>query len=95
MCVPREGYGAYNYQAGTNRRQRCMKMATFTQCHTGVLHFFSPNWRNTHSFEKYVRIKIVDHKILILMSKLSPKLDEINASYPCKYNLILRDFHIF
>ncbi len=36
-------------------------------------------------FEKYVRIKIEDHKILVLMSKLSQKLDKINVSYPCKY----------
>ncbi len=38
-----------------------------------------------HFFEKYVRIKIENHKILILLSKLSLKLDKINASYPCKY----------
>ncbi len=30
-------------------------------------------------FEKYVRIKIEYHKILILMIKLSQKLDEINV----------------
>ncbi len=29
-------------------------------------------------FEKYARIKIEDHKILVLMSVRSPKLDEIN-----------------
>ncbi len=38
-----------------------------------------------HSFKKYVRIKIENQKILVLMSKLSPKLDQVNASYPCKY----------
>ncbi len=38
-----------------------------------------------HFFEKYVIIKIENQKILILRSELSPKLDEINASYPCKY----------
>ncbi len=34
-----------------------------------------------HFFEKYVRIKIEDHKILILRSKVSPKLDEVNTNY--------------
>ncbi len=38
-----------------------------------------------HFFEKYIRIKIENHKILVLISKLSPKLDEVNASYPCEY----------
>ncbi len=42
-----------------------------------------------HFFAKYVRIKIEYHTILVLMNKLSPKLDEINASYACKYNSIL------
>ncbi len=42
----------------------------------------------THFFEKYVRIKIEDHKILALMKKLSLTLDEINTSYVCKYNSI-------
>ncbi len=42
-----------------------------------------------HFFEKCIRIKIEDHKILVLMNKRSPKLDEINASYACKYNSIL------
>ncbi len=37
-----------------------------------------------HFFKKYVRIKIKDYKILIRMSKLSPKLDEVNVSYACK-----------
>ncbi len=46
-------------------------------------------------FEKYIRIKIEDHKILVLISKVSPKSDEVNASYLQKYNLILSDFHIF
>ncbi len=63
----------------------------------GVLHFFlsffSANAINTPSFEKYVRIKIEDYKILILMSKLSPKLDKM--SYPCKYSSILWDFYVF
>ncbi len=39
--------------------------------------------------EQYVRMKIEDHKILLLMNKLSPNLDEINASYVCKYNSVL------
>ncbi len=60
-----------------------------TQCLMGVLYFFSANVKNTYSFEKYVRVKIEDHKILVLMSKLSPKFDEVNASYPCKYNSVL------
>ncbi len=51
----------------------------------GVSHFFSANSRNTHFLEKYVRIKIEEYKILVLTSKLSQKLDEINVSYPCKY----------
>ncbi len=45
--------------------------------------------------EKYVRIKIGDHKILVLMSQLSSKLDKVNASYACKYNSVLWDFRIF
>ncbi len=48
-----------------------------------------------HFSKKYVRIKIEDHKIAIGMSNLSPKLNEVNASYPCKYNSILRDSHVF
>ncbi len=32
-------------------------------------------------FEKYLRIKIEKHKILVLMSKLSQKLDEVITSY--------------
>ncbi len=39
----------------------------------------------THFLEKYVRIKIENHKILILISKLSPKLDEVNTGYLSKY----------
>ncbi len=39
-----------------------------------------------HFFEKYVIIRIEDHEILFLMSKLSSKLNEVNASYPHKYN---------
>ncbi len=41
--------------------------------------------RNYALFEKCVRIKIKNHKIFILMSKRSPKLDKVNASYSCKY----------
>ncbi len=48
-----------------------------------------------HFFEKYVRIKIEDHKILLLLNKRSPKFDEINASYACKYNLVLWDLLVF
>ncbi len=46
-------------------------------------------------FKKHVRIKNENHKIPVLMSKLSPKLDEVNTSYPCKYNSTLGDFHVF
>ncbi len=35
----------------------------------GTFTFFSTNSRNTHFFEKYVRIKIPEHKIFVLMSK--------------------------
>ncbi len=35
----------------------------------GLTHFFSANSRNRHFFEKYVRIKIEEHKILVLMNK--------------------------
>ncbi len=48
-----------------------------------------------HFFEKYLEIKIKDHKILVLMSRPSSKLDEINASYASKYNSILWDFYVF
>ncbi len=44
---------------------------------------------------KYLRIKVEDHKMLVLVSKLSPKLLELNASYPCKYTSILWDFYVF
>ncbi len=57
--------------------------------------FFITYSRIVHFFEKYVRIKIEDHKILVLMSILLPKLDEVNTSYVCKYNSILWDFHVF
>ncbi len=40
-------------------------------------------------------MKIEDHEILVLMSKLTLKLDEVNASYACKYNSILQDLHVF
>ncbi len=72
-----------------------MKKSTLTQFLIEVLYFFRANSRNTHFFEKYIIIKIEDRKILVLMSKLSPKLDEVNASYPYKYNSILWDFHVF
>ncbi len=48
-----------------------------------------------HFLEKYVTTKIKDHKILVQMSILSSKLDEVNASYVCKYSSILWDFHVF
>ncbi len=35
----------------------------------GLSHFVSANSRNTNFFKKYVRIKIGEHKILVLMSK--------------------------
>ncbi len=44
-------------------------------------------------FEKYVRIKIEDHEILVLISKLSLKSDKVNASYPCKYNSVSGSDH--
>ncbi len=44
-----------------------------------------------HFLEKYITIKIKDYKILVRMSILSSKLDEVNASYACKYNSILCD----
>ncbi len=56
---------------------------------TFFLAFFISNSRNTHFFEKYIRIKIEGHKIFVLLSILSPKLDEVNASYACKSNSIL------
>ncbi len=46
-------------------------------------------------FQKIRQNQIEDHKILILMNNLSPKLDEINASYACKYNSIMRDLYVF
>ncbi len=46
-------------------------------------------------FEKYVRIKIENYKIVFLMSNIPPKLDEVNAGYPCKYNSILSNFLVF
>ncbi len=42
-----------------------------------------------HFLEKYVRIKIKDYKILVLVSILSSKLDEVTENYACKYNSIL------
>ncbi len=48
-----------------------------------------------HVFEKFVRIKIKENKILIRMSILSSKLDEGNVSYACKLNSILWDFYVF
>ncbi len=39
-------------------------------------------------FEQYVRIKIENQKILFLMSKLLPKLNEINVSYPYKHSSV-------
>ncbi len=48
-----------------------------------------------HFFEKYIRIKIENQKILILMSKLSPKLDELKRKLSLWiYNSILWDFHV-
>ncbi len=47
-----------------------------------------------HFFEKYASIKIENHKIFTLMNKLSPKLDEVNGSYLCKYSTVLWDFDI-
>ncbi len=48
-----------------------------------------------HFYEKYVRIKIEDHKILVLVSNLLPKLFEVNTSYPWKYNSMLWNFYVF
>ncbi len=56
--------------------------------HTGVSPIFLVLTREIHIFEKYVRIKIEGGKILVLTIILSSKLNEVNASYPCKYNSI-------
>ncbi len=45
-----------------------------------------------HFFKKYIGIKIEDIKILVLISKLSPKLDEINAIIPIN---IIQSWEIF
>ncbi len=37
--------------------------------------FFVTYWRNIHFFEKYVRIKIENSKILVLISKILLKFD--------------------
>ncbi len=55
--------------------------------------FFNFYYIIMHFFKKYVRIRIKDH--LVQISILSLKLDEGNASYACKYNSILWDFHVF
>ncbi len=47
-------------------------------------------------FKECVRIKIEDQKILVLMSILPTKLDEVNTNYALKYcNSILWSFHVF
>ncbi len=56
----------------------------------GVLHFltfFSANLRNTSES----KLKIIK----VLLSILSPKLDEVHASYACKNNSILQVFYVF
>ncbi len=63
--------------------------AEFNTVSNGIRTFFVTYSSYTHCFEKYVTIKIEDNKILVLMSILLPKLDDVNASYPCKYNSIL------
>ncbi len=53
-----------------------------------------------HYFEKFVIIKIKDRKILVWMSILSWKLDEVNLSYvskqfnPVRLSCISRIYHI-
>ncbi len=42
-----------------------------------------------HFLKKCVTFKIKNHKILVGMSILSKKLDEVNARCACKYNSIL------
>ncbi len=49
--------------------QCCTKGPTFTQYLMGLLHFSSAYSWNTNFFEKYIRIKIEDHKILVLMNE--------------------------
>ncbi len=46
-------------------------------------------------FEKYLRIMIEDHKILVLVSECSRKLNEINVSYPYKYKSVVWYVHVF
>ncbi len=53
-------------------------------CQTSMYFISLPN--NYAFFFKYVRIKIEDYKILVLMSYVPPKLDEVNAGYPYKYD---------
>ncbi len=66
-----------------------LAMSEMAEYNTFLNFFFSANSRNTHFFEKYVRIKIGDHKILVLMRILLLKLDEVNVTYACNYNSIL------
>ncbi len=54
-------------------------------CHFYVYHCVASIYHIImHFLKKYVRIKI-----LVLINKLSPKLDEINACCACKYNSYL------
>ncbi len=55
---------------------------SFTVSFIGVSHFVSANSRNPHFFKKYVRIKIKEQKIYVLMSRLSQKFDEIKVIIP-------------
>ncbi len=65
-------------------------------CETHVFHCISMIYHIIiHFFEKYVRIKIKAHIILVQLSKLSLKLNEVNANYACKLNSILWDFYVF
>ncbi len=60
-------------------------------CNFHVLHQFTTL---LCIFSKCVRIKIKYHKICVRMSILLSMLDKVNASYACKYNSILCDFHV-
>ncbi len=59
----------YNYQVGTYNLATLHKGPTLTHYLMGLLYFSSTYSRNRHFFEKYVRIKIEDRKILIPMSE--------------------------
>ncbi len=57
--------------------------------------FLSITWEIHIFFKKCLRIRIVDHKVLILMCEQSRKQNEILTRYYCKCNWIWWDFHVF